>query len=64
MTPLRFTLIYWMNDDRWHGKLMEHPDIQADADNLEELQRAIQFNFMQKVMADVPEDYAVRTIMI
>ncbi len=64
MTPLRFTLIYWMSDNQWQGKLMEHPDIRAEADSLEALQHAIKINFMQKVMADVPEDHAVRTIMI
>lgn len=64
MMQMRFTLIYWMNEDRWHGKLMEHPHIRAEAGNLDELQEQITATYLNEVMADVPQEYAIRTLVI
>ena len=34
----RFTMIYWKGEKFWLGKLLEHPEIMAQGETMEELE--------------------------
>lgn len=60
----KLTLIYWESNHHLIGKLLEHPDIWADGDNLGELEENIKEAYLLMVMDNVPYDYKLKEIMI
>jgi len=50
-------MIYWKSDKYWLGKLLEHPEIMAQGETLDELEENIKDAYMMMAMDDVPERY-------
>jgi predicted RNase H-like HicB family nuclease len=64
MPGLRMTLIYWKSKKFWVGKLLEHPEIMTQGRTLEELEENIRDAFQMMALADVPEDYRVKGVLV
>lgn len=50
-------MLYWKSDKFWLGKLLEHPEIMTQGENLEELEENIKDAYLLMTMDDVPEEY-------
>ena len=60
----KLTLIYWQDGDFWLGKLLEHPEIMTQGVTLEELEENIRDAYVLMVMDDVPEQHAMKEIVL
>jgi predicted RNase H-like HicB family nuclease len=60
----KMTLIYWKSERFWLGKLLEHPEIMTQGETLEELEENIKDAYRMIVLADVPEPYQVKEVMV
>ena len=57
-------LIYWKSKKFWVGKLMEHPEIMTQGRTLQELEANIRDAYQMMALADVPEDYRVKGVVV
>ena len=60
----KMTMIYWKSDKFWLGKLLEHPEIMTQGENLEELEENIKDAYRMMVMEGVPTKYHTKAIAI
>jgi predicted RNase H-like HicB family nuclease len=58
----KMNMIYWKSDKFWLGKLLEHPEIMTQGENLEELEENIKDAYLMMAMDDVPEKYETKEI--
>ncbi len=58
------TLIYWKSKKFWVGKLLEHPEIMTQGRTLDELEANIRDAFQMMALADVPEGYHVKGVLV
>jgi predicted RNase H-like HicB family nuclease len=60
----KMNMIYWKSEKFWLGKLLEHPEIMTQGENLEELEENIKDAYLLMAMDDVPEQYEIKEIMV
>jgi predicted RNase H-like HicB family nuclease len=56
-------LIYWKSDQFWLGKIMEHPEIMTQGENLEELEANIIDAYQMMMFDDLPPQYQIKEIV-
>jgi predicted RNase H-like HicB family nuclease len=57
-------MIYWQSDQFWLGKLLEHPEIMTQGETLEELEENLREAYLMMVMAEVPEGYQTKEMVL
>jgi predicted RNase H-like HicB family nuclease len=60
----KMTLIYWKSDRFWLGKLKEHPEIMTQGRTLKELEENIRDAYEMMVLADVPQTYRAKEVLV
>ncbi|MBI4658941.1 MAG: type II toxin-antitoxin system HicB family antitoxin [Verrucomicrobia bacterium] len=60
----QMTLIYWKSKKFWVGKLLEHPEIMTQGRTLQDLEMNIRDPFQMMALADVPEGYRVKGVLV
>ena len=60
----RLTMVYWKGAQFWLGKLLEHPEIMAQGETLEELEENLKDAYRMMVWEDVPDDYEMKEIAL
>ena len=60
----KMTMLYWKSDKFWLGKLLEHPEIMTQGENLEELEENIKDAYLLMAMDDVPDEYETKEIAL
>lgn len=60
----KLTMIYWKSDKFWLGRLREFPDIMTQGRTLKELEENMRDAWRMMVLADVPDDYALKEIAV
>ena len=58
----KLTVIYWKSQHFWLGKLLEHPEIMAQGETLEELEENLLDAYREMVLEDVPEGYGIKEL--
>ena len=58
------TMIYWKSENHWLGKLLEHPEIVAQAETVEELEENIKDAYLLMAMDNVPKEHHTKEIAI
>ena len=64
VTQQKLTMIYWKSDKFWLGRLREYPDIMTQGRTLKELEENMRDAYRLMVLDDVPEDYALKEIVV
>jgi hypothetical protein len=64
MPGSQMTVIYGKSKKFWVGKLLEHPEIMTQGRTLEELEANIRDAFQMMALADVPEGYRVKGVLV
>jgi predicted RNase H-like HicB family nuclease len=64
MRKVNRTMIYWKSDPFWLGKLLEHPEIMTQGETLEELEENLRDAYLMMVLAEVPEGYQTKEMML
>jgi len=60
----KLTMIYWKSKKFWLGRLIEHPEIMTQGRTLNELEENLRDAYQLMVLADVPEDYAIKELAV
>ena len=60
----KMTMIYWKGEKYWLGRILEHPEIMSQGENLEELEMNIKDAYLMMAMDDVPQDHKFKEIAI
>lgn len=63
MNP-KITMIYWKGEKFWLGKILEHPEIMTQGENIEELEENLKDAFRLMLMDDVSSDYKFKEISV
>ncbi len=58
------TMVYWKSDHYWLGKLLEHPEIMTQGETLDELEENLKDAYLALVLEDVPQDHAIKEIVL
>ena len=64
MMPAEMNMIYWKGEKFWVGKLLDHPDIMSQGENVEELEANLKEAYLLMAMDDVPEEHSMKTIAL
>lgn len=60
----KMTMIYWMGEKYWLGKLLDHPEIMTQGETVEELEENIKDAYLLMAMDDVPKEHKMKEIAI
>jgi predicted RNase H-like HicB family nuclease len=58
------TMVYWKGEKFWLGKLLEHPEIMAQGETLDELEENLKDAYRLLVMDEVPENFQMKEIAV
>jgi predicted RNase H-like HicB family nuclease len=62
--PTTMNMVYWKGEKFWVGKLLDHPEIMSQGENLEELEANLREAYLLMAMDDVPEEHLIKPIAI
>ena len=62
--PAEMNMIYWKGEKFRVGKLLDHPDIMSQGENVEELEANLKEAYLLMAMDDVPEEHSMKTIAL
>ncbi|WP_276968677.1 type II toxin-antitoxin system HicB family antitoxin, partial [Metallibacterium scheffleri] len=57
-------MVFWQGDRYWLGKLVDHPEIMCQGENIEELEVNLRDAYRELLLEDVPPGYQVRDIAL
>jgi len=60
----KMNMIYWKSEKFWLGKLLEHLEIMAQGESLEEMEENIKEAYLLIAMDNVPEQYETKEIFV
>ncbi len=60
----RLRMIYWKGKKFWVGKLVDHPEVMTQGKTLKELEENIIDAYKLMILDEVPEDHAVKEILV
>lgn len=60
--PTNMNMVYWKGEKYWVGKLLDHPEIMAQGETIEELEANLREAYLLMVMDGVPEEHSIKPI--
>ncbi|MDM8516834.1 type II toxin-antitoxin system HicB family antitoxin [Desulfobacterales bacterium HSG16] len=56
----KFNMIYWKSENTWMGKLIEHPEIIAEGETLEELENNLYDTYEAMLFEGVTGEHKIK----
>ncbi|MDD5559786.1 type II toxin-antitoxin system HicB family antitoxin [Candidatus Methylomirabilis sp.] len=60
----KLKMVYWKGEKYWVGKLVDHPEIMTQGENLQELEENIVDAYRLMAFDDIPAEHAIKEITL
>ncbi|MBS0576099.1 MAG: type II toxin-antitoxin system HicB family antitoxin [Proteobacteria bacterium] len=62
--PPKLKIVYWQGERYWLGKFIDHPEIMAQGESLDELEENLRDAYRELLLEDVPAVHQMKDIAL